>query len=183
MAAKTDKLTVEIKVNRALREYLTGINGGSDLLRLDFKSEAWVAIKSRLQTVPNNYAPQPSQQNPDTIKVELPSTHAGAKLYNIDKGEAIHHDYLFRSYLDEASQRQIEAFLMKSFKKTFRDFMTGAVTTNTETSIKDAIYTFCDVHHIEMNYVTYEMLRKDWYRYKNRTSRGEPSPEIKEEFS
>ncbi|MBQ9474644.1 MAG: hypothetical protein IJU69_00100 [Bacteroidales bacterium] len=183
MAGKSDNLTVEIKVNRALREYLVGINGGSSLLRLDWGSELWVAIKSRLQTVPNDYCPQSAEAGPDSIRVELPSTHAGKRLYNLSKGEVIHHDFLFRCFLDSNSQRQVEAILMKGFKKTYRDFMTGAVTTNTDTNIKDAIYTFCDVHHIEMNYVTYEMLRKDWYRYKKREGRGEPCLAVKSEFS
>lgn len=182
MSGKSDNLTVEIKVNKALREYLVGINGGSDILRLDWGSELWVAIKTRLQTIPNDYHPIPSECAPDRIRIELPS-YSSKTCYNINKGDTIRHNFLFRCYLDDSTQRQVEAFMMKGFKKTFRDFMTGAVSVNLDANIKDAIYTFCDVHHIEMNYVTYEMLRKDWYRYKKREARGEPCQDVKSEFA
>lgn len=175
-------MMAHIRVNRALREYLIGINGGSDIICPDYQSELWVAVKTRLRTVPSDYKPFPPGPQPDYVRIALPSNNHLDPLYILQAGAVIESNTLFRNYLDENGQKQIEAFLMKSFKKTFRDYMTGAVSCNTELAIKEAIYRFCEVHCLEMEAITYEMLRKDWYRYRNRVSRGEPSTEVKEQF-
>lgn len=178
----TDVMTVWVKVNEALREYLMCINGGSDILYPDTTGELWILVKSHLKMVPNDYKPELPQPKPGYIRIALGTSPGGLPVYNIQKCEKIHINYLFRNYLDEDSQRIIEHFLMKNFKTVYRAFMTGAVTTNTDACVKEAIYTFCDVHHLTMNSITYEMLRKDWYRYRKRTARGEPCQEIKEEI-
>lgn len=175
-------MMVHIKVNKALREYLLGINGGSDIIRPDYQSELWVVVKTRLRTVPSDYKPFPPAPMPDYIRIALPSGNHLDPLYVMQVGAVIESNTLFRNYLDEEGQKQVEAFLMKGFKKTFRDYMTGAVSCNTELAIKEAIYRFCEVHCLEMEAITYEMLRKDWYRYRNRTARGEPSTDVKEQF-
>lgn len=180
---QNDCLTVSVRVNRALREYLVCANGGSDILHLDWKSPLWIAVKSRLRTSPRDYKPVAASGSPDIVRIELPTTSGGKKLYNDDRNTEIHNNFLFRNWLDEQGQRVVEELLAKRFKKTFRDFLTGAFAVSPDTPIKDAIYTFCECYHITMEHVTFEMLRKDWYRYKHRSARGEPDAVVKCEIS
>lgn len=174
---------VYCKVNKALREYLLGIRGGSDLLYMDYKSPPWVMVKSRLRPVPEHYVPQLPGPHPDLIRIVIPSTtHKMRKIFNLQADRIIEGNPLFRHYLDEQGQKDVEELLMKDFKQVFRSYMTGAVTCNTELEIKNAIDRFCEVHNLEMDAITYEMLRKDWYRYRQRETKSEPAPVVKENF-
>jgi len=90
------------------------------------------------------------------------------KVFNIHTNKNLEENFLYRNYLDEAGQSQVENFLMRGLKKTFRAFMTGAVSCNDSQEIKSAIYKFCEIHNIAMDAISYEMLKKDWYRYRAR---------------
>lgn len=175
---------VRVKVNRALREYMVGTNGGSDVFTFGYQSDIWVLVRTHLELAPKlkDYQPIKPEEDPDYIKIALPSTTGAGAIYNVNAQQVIHTNYLFRNYLSPKSQKVIEFHLQKTFKKTFHDYMTGAVSCNSEIQIKEAINRFMDVHNIEGNYITYELLQKDWYRYRNRVSRGEPAEEVKENF-
>lgn len=180
---RREVMTVPVKVNPALREYILCTNGGSDIVFPDYKESLWVMLKSRLSLIPSDYKPFPHGPNPGYIRVALPSNNHLDPSFNIQANRVIEANPLFRCHLSEEDQAAIEKFLMKGFKKTFRDFMTGAITvTDGEASIKLAIDKFCNLYHLTMESITYEMLRKDWYRYRNREARGEPVQAIKDEI-
>ncbi len=182
MAKNAEPILVTVHVNSALWEYLIGVNGGSDVMAPDYQGELWVFVKSRLQTVPSDYRPETPEIKKGIIRIALPPQRGASAIYNLQLKREIFTNFIYRNYLDEEAQRQVEGFLMKGFKKTFRDFMAGAVSCNTQQAIKDAIEKFCEVYRIEMDSISYEMLRKDWYRFRNRDSRGDPCTEVKENF-
>lgn len=171
-----------VKVNPVLREYILATNGGSDIILPDFKGELWIIVKSKLKTIPSDYKPMPPGPVAGHVRIALPTSSSLRPVYNVNTGCVLVTNPLFRSYLDAEGQSEVEKFMMKGFKKTFRDFMTGAVTCNSELAIKLAIDRFCETYHLPMEDITYEMLRKDWYRYRNRSARGEVSCTIKEEL-
>lgn len=183
MSSSTQEIyATYVKVNPVLREYTLATNGGSDVIFPDYQGELWILLKSKLKTIPADYKPMPPGPQDGYIRVALPTGSATKPSFNIHTNSIIITNPLFRSYLDESGQQQVEHFMMKGFKKTFRDFMTGAVVCNDEVAIKEAIDRFCDTYHLPMESITYEMLRKDWYRYRNRTARGEISRTIKEDI-
>lgn len=176
-------MTVQVKVNPALREYILCTNGGSDIIFPDYKESLWVMLKSRLSLVPSDYKPVPPGPVDGCIRVALPTNNHLDPAFNIHACRVIEANPLFRCYLSDEDQSAIEKFLMKGFKKTFRDFMTGAITASCgKASITMAIDKFVELYNLPMEAITYEMLRKDWYRYRNRDARGEPSPVVKDEI-
>ncbi len=183
MGDSVDIMTVSVKVNPALREYLLCINSGSDLIIPDYGDPLWTLVKSHLQLVPPSYSPQAPGPVPGHVRIALPTTSHGKPLYNHDKKAVVGNNYLFRNYLDTAAQRKVEHHLMKTFKDRFRHFMAGYLADHgeeTDFQIKDAIDCFCRIYCMKMDAVTYEMLRKDWYRFRNRETPSEMSIEIKE---
>ena len=92
---------VWLKVSRALREYLVGVNGGSDILFMDYKSPLWVLIKSRLQPMPYDYKPHKPGPDPDYVRIAIPSTTRHlSPVFNIQANRVIEANPLFRHYLD-----------------------------------------------------------------------------------
>ena len=178
-----DIISIPVRVNPALREYLVCIHGGSPVIALDYKGPVWTVVKTNLELVPGDWKPEHGRDSADTIRLMMPSAHSGRKLYNQIAGAVIQTNYLYRCHLSEHGQRQVEQLLMKSFKQSFRHYMAGYlsnVSAGKEPRIKDAINSFCDMYHLTMDHITYEMLKKDWSRFRNRETPWEPSPEIKE---
>ena len=180
-----DIVTVSVKVSRPLREYLVCVNGGSDILVPDYGDPLWTLVKSHLQLMPDNYVPHPASDGPseNAIRIALPTTTGAKPLYNLDKGRVINNNFLFRCFLDADAQRKVEAQLSKIFKDRFRHFMAGYLAdhdTDDSFQIKDAIDRFCSIYRLEMDSITYEMLRKDWYRFRNRETPSDPCTEVKE---
>lgn len=185
MAKVKDILSIPVKVNPVLREYLVCIHGGSDLIPVDYQGPVWTVVKTHLDTIPNDWTPDIGGSAPDRIRLLMPTSHSGKRLYNQTAGAVIQTNYLYRSYLSEKGQRRVESILMKTFKDNFRQYMTGylsSVRSGAVPKIKDAIESFCELYQLEMEAVTYEMLKKDWYRYRNRETPYEPDISIKESF-
>ena len=79
----------------------------------------------------------------------------------------------------------VAELLMKSFKDRYRAFMTGYLASHpnqaAESLIKDGIDEFCRIHRISLDgTITYEMLRKDWYRFRTRDSQSDFCDDVKE---
>ena len=175
MKNSKDLNTVTVKVSPALKEFLLSINGGSDILLPSRCSRLWGLLRQYLTLVPNNYKPIPISGKEDSIRIAI---YAGRnfKSWNQTAKKVIEVNTLYRNYLDGAGQKIIANHLSKSFKQTFRSYMCGALSNNPELSIHDAIYCFCDDYKITMEQITYEMLRKDWYRFREKYSDSDIIP-------
>ena len=77
-------------------------------------------------------------------------------------------DTLWRNYLNPQGQEAVASHLMHTFKLTYRSYMTGALGNSPGLTIRDAIYSFCELYNISMDNITYEMLRKDWFRFRKK---------------
>ena len=180
-----DTIMVYVSVHPALRDFLISVYG-SDVLVPDDKSVIWATVKSNLVEVPNDYKPHTAGPVPGKIRIALPPISASSPIYNFALGEKIITNFLYRNYLSHKAQVIVADLLMKQFKDTYRSFMTGYLAahpnqTGKESQIKDGIDEFCRIHRISMDdKITYEMLRKDWYRWRNRESESEYCDDVKE---
>ena len=102
--------------------------------------------------------------------------------YNRNARRVIYQETLFRDYLTPAGQKAIADYLTRYFKQTFRSYMSGALGNNGELSIHDAIHQFCTLYKINMDIITYEMLRKDWFRFRRRHPAGYVIPIENKDF-
>lgn len=176
---------VFVSVHPALRDYLISVYG-TDVLVPDYKSILWATVKSNLVEIPNDYQPHTAGPVPGKIRIALPPISASSPIYNFAAGEKIITNFLYRNYLPKKAQVIVEDLLRKQFKNTYRSFMTGYLASHPnqagrESLIKDGINEFCRIHCISMDdKVTYEMLRKDWYRWRTRESRSEFCVDVKE---
>lgn len=75
-----------------------------------------------------------------------------------------------RRYISLKGARIVTRLLISEFQKTFLDYMTGASMANPALNIKDAINIFCDDYGLDF-LSSYEMLKKRWYRYRQKTPR------------
>ena len=171
MGKNDDMQTVQVKVSRALREYILSINDGSDIVVPDKRSLLWGLVKMHLDLVPAGYIPVPLKPQDDFIRISLLKSRR-TKSFSIPKDRVLEINTLFRNYLTEEGQKAIAEYLSRSFKLTFRSYMAGALSNNPELQIKEAILEFCSDHNICMDDITYAALRKDWFRYRKRCGRG-----------
>lgn len=179
-----DQILVYIKVHPVLRDFII-CSTGSDLIVPDDKSPLWVAVKTHLREIPNDYKPHAIGPVAGSIRIALPPVKNGEALYNAAAGATIMYNYLYRNYLDKKGQVVVADLLMKSFKDKYRSFMAGYLASHPNmreiSQIKDGINEFCRIFCINMDdKITYEMLRKDWYRFRTRESASDVCDEVKE---
>lgn len=181
----SDYILVSVSVHPVLRDYIVSTNG-SDLLVPDDRGPLWVAVKSHLRQCPADYKPMTAAPVPGEIRIVLPPISASKPILNVNIDEVIRTNFLSRNYLDRKGQRVVADLLMKTFKDRYRAFMTGYLASHPNQSgrdsqIKDGIDEFCRIHRITMDdKITYEMLRKDWYRFRSRESSSDFCDEVKE---
>ncbi|MBO8455840.1 MAG: hypothetical protein IAC08_05500 [Bacteroidetes bacterium] len=167
MGKEDNIMTVDVKVSRPIREYVLSINDGSDLIKPERGSLLWGLIKLHLDLVPETYRPVPPDKRQDYIRIALYRTRS-TRSYNVNTGRNMEVNTLFRNYLNEEGQRAVSDHIARGFKQTFRAYMGGALGNNPDLTIHDAVYEFCSDYNISMDSITYDMLRKDWYRFKKR---------------
>ena len=167
MGKEDNIMTVDVKVSRPIREYVLSINDGSDLIKPERGSLLWGLIKLHLDLVPETYRPVPPDKRQDYIRIALYRTRS-TKSYTVNTGRNMEVNTLFRNYLNEEGQRAVSDHIARGFKQTFRAYMGGALGNNPDLTIHDAVYEFCSDYNISMDSITYDMLRKDWYRFKKR---------------
>ena len=162
--------TVTVRVSPALKEYLCAVNGGSDVIIPSRESRLWGLVKTHLELVPAGFLPTPACGRKDAIRIAIYTSHR--RCYNYPSRKVIVTDTLWRDYLTDEGQSVVARYLMHYFKHTFRSYMTGALANNAGSTIRDVILGFCELHKISMDMVTYEMLRKDWFRFRQRHPDG-----------
>lgn len=172
--------TVRVKVLPALRAYIIAVNNDSDIILPSRESRLWGLVKMHLATIPPDYKPTPSTGEEDSIRIAIYKTKR--QEYNHNAKRVIYQETLFRDYLTPAGQKVVADYLMRFFKQSFRSYIVGALGNNPKLSIHDAIYNFCELHKINMDVVTYEMLRKDWFRFRRRHPDGYAIPIENKDF-
>ncbi len=167
MDKKEDIMTVDVRVSKPLREYVLSVNAGSDIIRPERGSLLWGLIKLHLDLVPKVYRPVPPEERDRYIRIALYKVRR-TRSYNVNTSRNMEINTLFRNHLNEEGQRAVASHIASGFKQTFRAYMGGALGNNPELTIHDAVYEFCSDYNISMDSITYDMLRKDWYRFKKR---------------
>jgi hypothetical protein len=176
-----NSFSVSVKVSPALKAYLLAVNGGSDLIIPAKESRLWGLVKMHIELLPGNYQPRKaSDEEENYIRIAL--FRYGMPTYNADHDKVQWIDTLWRNHLSPSGQQVIADYLMRNFKQQFRAYVTGALANNQSLSIHDAIFSFCERHSVNMDKITYEMLRKDWYRFRLRNKDQNVVPMTPKDF-
>lgn len=174
MGLKRDNepMIVSVQVHPALREYLMCVNNGATTIYPERGTRLWGLVSMHLSVQPATAVPGNDPQK--CINVAIFNSHAPT--WCMDKKRTIYQDTLFRNHLTPKGQRAVARHLMDDFKQTFRAYMTGALSNNAQLNITDAIDEFCNDYGITTEQLTYDMLRKDWYRFRLKSQDGEKPP-------
>lgn len=159
-------MTVDVRVGPILKEYIIA-SSGSDVLVPEKDTVLWALLKQHLVTCPTTYVPITDRT--EYIQIALRTTKAAAT-YSVVSERKLLINTLFRSFLTNSGQNVIRRHFAKEFKKSFRDYMKGALNNNSSIQIKDAIEKFCEDNKVTMNKISYEMLKKDWYRFSKKNN-------------
>ena len=162
--------TVSVRVLPALKEYLCAVNQGSDTIIPNRESRLWGLIKMHLDLVPPDFKPTPVTGHQDCIRIAIYNSHR--KQWNHPSRRILKTNTLWRDYLTEAGQKVVADYLTRYMKQSFRCYMAGALKNNPNLTIRDGILSFCELHKVNMDVITYEMLRKDWFRFRRRNPAG-----------
>lgn len=165
-------MLVDVAVHPALREYITCTHNGSSVIYPDKGSRLWGLVSMYLSVQPTVR----TREEPAESSIQIAIYNSHAPVWCVDKRRTIHQDTLFRNYLTPKGQKAIAKHLMETFKQTYRAYMQGALSNNVQLTITDAIDEFCNDYRITCERITYDMLRKDWYRHRLKTSGGEIAP-------
>ena len=184
MKSSQDLQTASVKVLPCLREFILCVNGGSDIIIPGRESKLWGIVKMHLDLVPPDYKPVPASGSDNCIRIAIFRSHRmcyNRNSHKYDPGKKrpnpnIVVDTIWRNYLNPVGQEAVASHLMHTFKLAYRSYMTGALGNNPELRIHDAIYSFCELYHITMENITYEMLRKDWFRFRKKHGSASPIP-------
>lgn len=144
------KQQLYLKVHPYLWEFYRGFYG-SEIIDVKEHSLLSIRIKNILQTEPKNY---PRRQWSDfrIIVLKLPYFRTGNKRINV----------ACRNFLDDNHQFLISQELYRDFKNSFMNFILGYVKNGGTQA--EAIKTFCEFYHFEMNQVKTDSLKKTWDR-------------------
>ena len=167
-----EPMVVAVRVHPALREYITCTHNGADTIYPDRGSRLWGLVSMHLTVQPATR----TDEDPSDCCIKVAIFNSHAQTWCMDKKKPIYQDTLFRNYLTPKGQKAIARHLMDDFKQTFRAYMNGAISNNEQLSITDAIDEFCNDYKISCEQLTYDMLRKDWYRYRMKSVDGEKAP-------
>lgn len=167
MKRNDDISTVSVQVSPAIREYILSINLGSDILMVGRESLLWGIVKMQLDLIPSGYRPVPTEGRTGEIRIALLKSRCD-KVFNVNLNKVAEINTLFRNYLTASGQKAVCNYLDKQFHQTFRAYMGGALNNNPDLSIHEAIYEFASDYNIELEHISYDALRKDWYRFKKR---------------
>ncbi len=175
MNTSEDLIMVDVRVSKPLKEYLLACNSGNDIIVPGKYSQLWSLIKTQLDLVPTDYKPINPYNREDYIRICLLKLRR-TKSFNVNTLRTTELNTLFRNHLSEEGQRTVAAYLTEGMKVRFRSYISGALSNNPSLTIHDAIYEFCDDYGIVMEKITYEMLRKDWYRFRKRSGQSSIIP-------
>lgn len=175
-------LTVDVRVGKVLKEYILCTTGG-DTLTPDKDSILWGLMKQYLCTYPeekeaNSAEPgknsagksagcegNSADDKEEYIKIAFRKYANNVKAYCREANKVMIVNTFYRCYMTHSAQTTIRKFLYKEFKKTFLDYMRGALSNNCDMKVIEGIEEFCHDHQLTLDFITYEMLRKTWYRF------------------
>lgn len=158
----TDIIEVDVKVGPLLKEFVVSTNG-SDLLIPQKDDILWCMCKQNLLTAPP--VPVIIRDRSEYIRIALVATESSTRTYNIYREKNTRINTLFRNYFNEEGQARICNYLMKLYHSTFIVYMESHLAANPECKIKKAIGAFLTAYNIKMDFITYEALKKYWYRH------------------
>lgn len=162
-------IEVDVKVGTLLKEFVVSANG-SDLLMPQKDDVLWCICKQNLQTAPP--VPVIIKDRTEYIRIALVQTESSSSTYNIYRQKNTRINTLFRNYFNEDGQARICTHLMKIYHSTFIVYMESHLQANPDIQIKQAIANFLTAYNIIMDYITYEALRKYWYRHQKRKEKS-----------
>ncbi|MDD4641346.1 MAG: hypothetical protein PHF92_08340 [Bacteroidales bacterium] len=167
-----ERFSVDVNVGRTLRSFIIQTNGSS-VVDPDKGSILWCLVKQHL-----NLRPQQEYSLPEVdgvIKILLRSGDS-IKTYSHTRSGLLNCNMLYRCYLDEIGQASIRRHFEKNMKHLFHVFMAGYMAANPEAGILYAITDFCLEYNIEFDNTTLGALRKDWYRYRQKSTETKICP-------
>jgi hypothetical protein len=168
-----EQQTVDVKVGKILKEYILSTNG-SDVLVVEKASVLWGLILQHLVGIRDlfnqdgaDYVPIRAEECAEYIKITiLDSSHW--KTYSVEEKKCLKIHTDVRCFLSRRGQNIVRRFLYKEFRKTFIDYMRGALNNNCDLQQKEAIYEFCTDHDLSLDNITLDALQKSWYRWKKK---------------
>lgn len=175
-------LTIDVRVGKILKEYILCTTGG-DTLTPDKDSILWGLVKQYLCTYTEEkeansaelakIRAQKSAEHKDMstddkseyVKIAFRKYANNVKAYCREENKTMTVNTFYRCYMTQSAQTTIRKYLYKEFKKTFLDYMRGALSNNCDMKVIEAIEEFCHDHKLTLDFISYEMLRKTWYRF------------------
>jgi hypothetical protein len=146
--------TLTIKLKPYLQEFLQ-CKLGDEAAEASKTTLIGAILSPLIEYAPRDYVHKP-QKGPEYITFELPD-----RLGNKDTKKG-------NIYISEENQREFERILSNYFKDVFFQYVDDKIRYTGE--IKKCILGFCADYYITFNTITYEMLKKAYYRRKKQAS-------------
>lgn len=156
--------SVDIKVGPFLRQWIVSTTG-SDMVRLDRRTNLWGIVIQNLELLPNDY--KPVTDRTDYISIELLEIRQHPR-YNIPAGRTIWVNELYRCYISDSGQQAITRYLFNQFRNAFRVYMVARFSDDDSEPIRHAIGSFLSDYNLPIDDTMIGRLSKDWYRWRQK---------------
>lgn len=165
--------TADILVGELIHDWVVANNGGSDVIRLDQRTNLWGIVKQNLDLLPNDY--HIIEDRREYIAIELLEIRQH-KTYNRAADREIWINELYRCYISESGQAAIRRYLENQIRATFHAYMVARFSDGQKEMIRHAIGSFLADFNLPINDRIIASMSKDWYRYRQRNTENYEIP-------
>mgnify|MGYP006304734355 CR=1 FL=1 len=154
-------MIIEISIKAYLKDYLVHLHGGQHPIPLTKRTALGKMVYQYSEKVPPDCMYRPGDIS-DRRKLILEVGFLG-------NNNELRKDPDYYFYIPRDKQRIIEDIFDTVFKELFHEYI-DQNREDFEKRIKDSIEKFCDDRDIAFDNITYEALKKSYYRYRKKQS-------------
>lgn len=153
--------TVDVRVTPIVREFLIA-KYGSETIKLSKDDYFTQKIRHILQNKSTSYVPVKESDRHNYIKLQIHDFKMSIR------NKSLSYTHEENAYLSEYLQMALSKEFTKYFKEVFHSYVLAycIAREKKDGSVRDAIYSFCDIYCLPMNNIDFDMLRKSWSRSK-----------------
>ena len=150
-------MIISIPIKPYLKDFLINMYG-QEPIPASNKNLVGILLEPMLQKPPKDYIPAQTVSKPDNILIQV---------LNCKKKEDLQKNPMYYFWVSADDQNRFQRGIANIFNHVFYTYADSSLKYNkNEIEIKICIDNFCQIHKLNPEYASYDMLKKNYYRYR-----------------